>query len=197
MNRADPDLLSRIYGVYGQPLRSRQRRVRRTQLQSELGQELLDNCFARRRRSAAPLYKDGELFSGIAIISHKSTSYFPYCTSYRNHRRRVRSSDSEVNRENVRKLEAYVEEMASADQISGSVNIQKIQDDVVKLWNVVKSQPEISEEQKNRIKALYDGVVRSLRKAPDSRPRPGVPRSRRSSSQFLRPQISSITSRIG
>jgi fatty acid synthase subunit alpha len=94
----------------------------------------------------------------------------------------------------VCKLEAYVEEMASADQISGSVNIQKIQDDVVKLWNVVKSQPEISEEQKNRIKALYDGVVRSLRKAPDSRPRPRVPRSRRSSSQFLRPQISSITS---
>ncbi len=77
---------------------------------------------------------------------------------------------SEVNRENVRKLEAYVEEMASADQISGSVNIQKIQDDVVKLWNVVKSQPEISEEQKSRIKALYDGVVRSLRKAPDNRP---------------------------
>jgi 3-oxoacyl-ACP reductase-like protein len=94
----------------------------------------------------------------------------------------------------VGKLEAYVEEMASADQISGSVNIQKIQDDVVKLWNVVNSQPEISEEQKNRIKALYDGMVRSLRKAPDSRPRPGVPRSRRSSSQFLRPQISSITS---
>jgi 3-oxoacyl-ACP reductase-like protein len=55
---------------------------------------------------------------------------------------------SEVNRENVRKLEAYVEEMASADHISGSANIQKIQDDVVKLWNVVKSQPEISEETK-------------------------------------------------
>jgi hypothetical protein len=63
--------------------------------------------------------------------------------------------------------------MASAEQISGSVNIQKIQDGVVKLWNVVKSQPEISEEQKNRIKALYDGVVRSLRNAPDSRLRPG------------------------
>ncbi|KAI0268911.1 hypothetical protein BGY98DRAFT_326903 [Russula aff. rugulosa BPL654] len=71
--------------------------------------------------------------------------------------------------------------------------MQKIQDDIIKLWNVVKSQPEISEEQKNRIKALYDGAVRSLHKAPDSRLRPGVPRSCRSSSQFLRPQISSIT----
>lgn len=54
----------------------------------------------------------------------------------------------------MRKLEAYVEEMASADQISGSVNVRKIQDDVVKLWNVVKSQPEIGEEEKNRIEAF-------------------------------------------
>src|SRR5258708_26661250 len=40
----------------------------------------------------------------------------------------------------------------SANQISGSVNIQKVQDDVIKFWNVVKSQPKIIEEQKNRIK---------------------------------------------
>jgi len=78
----------------------------------------------------------------------------------------------------------------------GSVNIQKIQDDVVKLWNIVKSQPEISEEQKNGIKALYDGVVRSFSKAPDSGPRSGLPRSYRSSSQFLRPQISGIVTSI-
>ncbi|OBZ72636.1 Fatty acid synthase subunit alpha [Grifola frondosa] len=101
---------------------------------------------------------------------------------------------TEIVRENVRKLEAYVEEMASGDTITAPTNIQKIQDDVLKLWNVVKSQPEISEEQKNRIKALYEGVVRSLRKRPESRPRPGAPRQRRSSSQFLRPQVSSVTS---
>jgi fatty acid synthase subunit alpha, fungi type len=40
---------------------------------------------------------------------------------------------SEVVRENVCKLEAYVEEMASGDTISGSVNIQKVQDDMLKL----------------------------------------------------------------
>jgi fatty acid synthase subunit alpha, fungi type len=101
---------------------------------------------------------------------------------------------SEVVRENVRKLEAYVEEMASGDTISGSVNIQKVQDDVLKLWSVVKSQPGISQEQKNRIKALYEGVVRSLRKDPEP-PRARVTsRNRRSSSQFLRPQISGVTS---
>ncbi|KAL6308724.1 Enoyl-reductase-domain-containing protein [Sparassis latifolia] len=97
---------------------------------------------------------------------------------------------SEVVRENVRKLEAYVEEMASGDTISALKNIQKIQDDILKLWNW----PEISEEQKNRIKALYEGIVRSLRKHPKSRPRPGAPRPRRLSSQFLRPQVSGIAS---
>ncbi|KAJ3768528.1 hypothetical protein FB446DRAFT_792198 [Lentinula raphanica] len=82
--------------------------------------------------------------------------------------------------------EAYVEEMARRDTVSGPVNIQKVQDDVMKLWTIVKSQPEISQEQKNRIKALYEGVVRSLRtKGPESRSL--VPRNSRSSSQFLRP----------
>jgi fatty acid synthase subunit alpha, fungi type len=83
--------------------------------------------------------------------------------------------------------------MASGDTVSGAVNIQKVQDDVLKLWTVVKSQPGISQEQKNRIKALYEGVVRSLRKGPDPRSRVGT-RSRRSSSQFLRPQITSVAS---
>jgi Fatty acid synthase type I helical domain len=69
---------------------------------------------------------------------------------------------SEVVRENVRKLEGYVEEMASGNTISGSVNIQKVQDDMLKLWTVVKSQPGISQKQKNRIKALYEGVVRRI-----------------------------------
>ena len=97
---------------------------------------------------------------------------------------------SEVVRENVRKLE----EMVSGDTISGSFNIQKVQDDVLKLWSVVKSQPGISQEQKNRIKALYEGVVRSLRKDLDPpRSRVGT-KSRRSSPQFLRPQISGVTS---
>jgi fatty acid synthase subunit alpha len=78
----------------------------------------------------------------------------------------------------------YVEEMVSGDTISGSFNIQKVQDDVLKLWSVVKSQPGISQEQKNRIKALYEGVVRSLRKDLDPpRSRVGT-RSRCSSSQF-------------
>jgi len=92
---------------------------------------------------------------------------------------------SEVNWHDRRKLETYVEEMGSADRIFGSAKVQKIQDDVVRLWNVVKSEPEISDGQQNRIKALYCGVVRSQRRDLDNCPCPGVPRSRRASSQLL------------
>lgn len=96
-------------------------------------------------------------------------------------------------REKVRKLEAYVEEMASGDNVSGNVNIQKVQDDVSKLWSVVKSLPEISDDQKNRIRALYDDVAKSLQQSPENleAPPPGS-RSRRSSSVFLRPQVTGV-----
>jgi len=57
----------------------------------------------------------------------------------------------------------------------------------------VKSLPEISNDQKNRIKALYDGVVKTLHTVPGPlSPLIGGTRSRRSSSQFLRPQITGV-----
>jgi fatty acid synthase subunit alpha len=99
---------------------------------------------------------------------------------------------SEVVRENVRKLEAYVEEMASGGEITVAVNVLKVQQDVLKLWNVVKSQPEISQDQKNRIKALHDSVITSLAQGPETRVRPGQERKRRASSQFLRPQVHNV-----
>jgi fatty acid synthase subunit alpha, fungi type/fatty acid synthase subunit beta, fungi type len=46
---------------------------------------------------------------------------------------------AEVVRENVRKLEACVEEMAMGGAMPSAVNIQKVQDDVLKLRKVVKS----------------------------------------------------------
>jgi len=51
---------------------------------------------------------------------------------------------------------------------------------------LVKSQPEISQEQLNCIKALYDGVVRFLRKSPTTKTRRVTPRTRRSS-EFVVP----------
>ena len=81
--------------------------------------------------------------------------------------------------------------MASGDTVSGSVNIQKVQDDVLKLWSVVKALPEISSDQKNRIKSLCEAVVHSLHNNPD--PSPRTLRSRRSSPQFLRHQVTGVT----
>ncbi|KAG2114587.1 uncharacterized protein F5147DRAFT_769896 [Suillus discolor] len=60
---------------------------------------------------------------------------------------------SKVIQESVHKLEACVEEMVSGDIIS-TANIQKVQDVILKLWTVVRSQPGISQDQKNHIKAL-------------------------------------------
>lgn len=79
--------------------------------------------------------------------------------------------------------------MASTDPVSNPVNTQKVQEDVLKLWSLVNSQPGISQDQKNKIKGLYEGVVSSLRQNTEAQPPPtGNQRTRRSSSQFLRPQ---------
>ncbi|KAI0342734.1 fatty acid synthase [Trametopsis cervina] len=173
MNRADPELVTYMQYYVDQ---CDENRGETYKLAKQFGQQLIDNC--REVVSQPPLYKD-VTFPTAPHTEVTAKGDIVY---------------SEVIRENVRKLEAYVEEMASGDTITAPTNVQKIQDDVLKLWNVVKSQPEISEEQKNRIKALYEGVVRSLRKRPESRPRHGTPRARRSSSQFLRPQVSGIAS---
>ena len=70
---------------------------------------------------------------------------------------------TKVLREGVRKLEAYVEKMSSSDAVNTLINVDKVHASVLKLWNVVQSQPGISEEQVSRIKDLYDSVINSLR----------------------------------
>ncbi|RDX57079.1 fatty acid synthase [Lentinus brumalis] len=173
MNRADPELVTYMQYYIDQCDAERGETYK---LAKQFGQQLIDNC--REVVNQPPLYKDVTFPTAPHTeVTEKGDIVY-----------------KEVVRENVRKLEAYVEEMASGDTIVVPTNVQKIQEDVLKLWNVVKTQPEISEEQKNRIKALYEGVVRSLHKRPESRTRHGAPRSRRSSSQFLRPQISNVAS---
>ncbi|KAH7884386.1 hypothetical protein F5I97DRAFT_1968464 [Phlebopus sp. FC_14] len=170
LNRADPELLT--YMQYHID-RCDASKGDTYALAKQFGQQLIDNT--REVLGQSPVYKD-VTFPTAPHTEVNAKGDIVY---------------SEVVRENVRKLEAYVEEMASGDTIS-TINIQKVQDDVLKLWTVVKSQPGISQDQKNRIKALYEGVVRSLRKGPEqTRTRT---RSRRSSSQFLRPQVSVVTS---
>ncbi|KAJ3517947.1 hypothetical protein NLJ89_g178 [Agrocybe chaxingu] len=168
LNRADPALLQ--YMQYSID-RCDPSKGKTYKLAKEFGQELINNT--KEVVGKPPMYKD-VTFPTAPHTEVTEKGDIKY---------------SEVVRENVRKLEAYVEEMARSDTVPGAVNIQKVQDDVLKLWTVVKSLPEISSDQKNRIKALYEGVAKSLHQSPQS----PVPRSRRSSSQFLRPQVTGIT----
>jgi hypothetical protein len=82
----------------------------------KLGQNLLDNCCG--VVGQLPLYKDGE----YVFLKHASNLIrllvtFPYRASHQV------TKMAEGNHENVHKLEAYVKEMASADQLSGPVDI--------------------------------------------------------------------------
>jgi fatty acid synthase subunit alpha len=61
----------------------------------------------------------------------------------------------------VRKLEMNIETVTDRPPHT-VVNTDKVQEGVLEPWNVVKSRPEIGQEQKNCVKALYDGVVRSF-----------------------------------
>ncbi|EKM78079.1 hypothetical protein AGABI1DRAFT_61049 [Agaricus bisporus var. burnettii JB137-S8] len=171
LNRADPDMLQYMEYHINKLDPSKGDTYK---LAKDFGQQLIDNT--RDIIGKSPLYKD-VTFPTAPHTEVTAKGDIVY---------------SEIVRENVRKLEAYVEEMATGDGVAGSVNIQKVQDDVLKLWTVVKSLPEINQDQKNRIKSLYEGVVRSLQKGPDPHPRVQSTRSRRSSSQFLRPHNAGV-----
>ncbi|KZP00458.1 fatty acid synthase [Calocera viscosa TUFC12733] len=172
MNRADPALLRYMQYRVNQVDATKGETYK---LAKQFGQQLLDNC--KEVVSESPRYKD-VTFPTAPHTEVTAKGDIVY---------------SEMNRPNVRKLEAYVQEMASGGPgIPKNVNYQKVHDDVTKLWNFVKSQPEIGQEQKQTIKNLHDEVVRSLRRTPaEARLRPSAQRTRRSSSQFLRPKISS------
>jgi len=136
-------------------------RKRDLQTSKEFGQKLIDNT--REVIGKPPMYKDGALHYHLVFLC-SLILFFEVTFPNAPHTEVTEKGEikySEVVRENVRKLETYVEEMASGDTVSGAVNIQKVQDDVLKLWSVVKALPEISSDQKNRIKTLYEGVVRS------------------------------------
>jgi hypothetical protein len=71
---------------------------------------------------------------------------FTHCTEGGN-QREGDIITTEAMREGVRKLEAYVEEISSNNAVNGPINVDKVHASVPKLWNVVQSQPGISEEQ--------------------------------------------------
>ncbi|KAF9007571.1 fatty acid synthase [Cyathus striatus] len=175
LNRADPDMLRYMEFNINKCDPSKGENYR---LAKEFGQQLIDNT--REVIGKPPMYKD-VTFPTAPHTEVTAKGDIVY---------------TEVVRENVRKLEAYVEEMASGDAVSGTVNIQKVQDDVLKLWTLVKSLPEINQDQKNRIKGLYEGVVRSLQKDTPPRARSGT-RSRLASMSTDKIPLLHLKRRVG
>lgn len=64
--------------------------------------------------------------------------------------------------------------------------LDKVHESIQNLYKLVKSQPTIAKSQMNAIRALYGEVVKGLTPG-DARQAQRGPRSRRPSSQFLRP----------
>ena len=69
------------------------------------------------------------------------------------------------------------------------IQLDKVQDQIEKLYRLIKSQPQISKQHMQSIRSLYGEVVRGLGKdlPPTTQPPKKGIRARRSSSQFLRP----------
>ncbi|BGP33270.1 fatty acid synthase alpha subunit Lsd1 [Rhodotorula toruloides] len=168
MNRADPSLIDYMqYTIDNTPVERGEHYV----LAKQFGQQLLDNC--REMIGQAPLYKD------VTFPTAPKTTVT------------VKGDiiAEEVNRPGVSRLEKYVAEMAAGSKVTvASVNLDKVQEQVEKLYKLVKSQPQISKQHMTSIKSLYAEVVRGLGK--DAGPPPvhkAGTRARRPSSQFLRP----------
>ncbi|SGZ13233.1 BQ5605_C028g10557 [Microbotryum silenes-dioicae] len=143
-------------------------------LAKQFGQQLLDNC--KEMIGQAPLYRD-VTFPTMpkTTISAKGDIL-----------------TEEVNRPGVSRLEKYVAEMAAGSKITvPSVNLDKVQDHIEKIYRLIKSQPQISKAHMQSIRSLYGEVVRGLGKegtAPAAKGTTKTPaRTRRSSAAFLRP----------
>ncbi|BEI89755.1 uncharacterized protein CcaverHIS019_0211170 [Cutaneotrichosporon cavernicola] len=146
----------------------------------KFGQILIDNC--KEVVDLPPVYRDVALHTAPHTeVSAKGDIQY-----------------SEIPRTKVRKLESYVKEMASGGEVESQVNLEKVQSDIEKLWELVNAQPSITPAQKAAIKSMYGEVVKSLGQQaeaddPVARTRNAGDKQRRDSSQFLRPNVQDRT----
>ncbi|CAH7689739.1 fatty acid synthase subunit beta [Phakopsora pachyrhizi] len=165
MNRANPALIDYMQYYLDNTDASKGEHYR---LAKEFGQMLLSNC--REAVGTAPLYRDVTF-----PTAPKTTVTLKGEIIY-----------EEVNRVGVSRLERYVAEMAAGSKITAEVNLDKVQESIQNLYKLVKSQPTIAKSQMAAIRSMYSEVVKGL--SPNDRNRvTSGPRSRRPSSQFLRP----------
>ncbi|WVR07425.1 hypothetical protein IAU60_004466 [Kwoniella sp. DSM 27419] len=178
MNRADPNLVQYMKYHIDNVDASKGPTYEKVK---KFGQILLENC--QEVVDKPPVYRDVALPTAPHTeVSAKGDIQY-----------------SEISRQNVRKLESYVKEMASGGEVEPAVNLDKVQSDIDKLWELVNSQPSITPAQKAAIKSMYGEVIKSLGHSTELElENPALARTkgtkqRRSSSSFLRPNVEDRT----
>ena len=113
-------------------------------LAKELGQQLIDNC--KEVLGQSPVFKDVALPTGpqTTIDGRGNLNY------------------AEVPRASARKLEHYVREMADGGKLSEYGNRTKVQNDLGRIYKLIKQQHKLSKNSQLEIKSLYENVIRSL-----------------------------------
>lgn len=141
MNRSNPTLLDFMqYHIDHCPTE----RGETYQLAKELGQQLIENC--REVLDEAPVYKD------VNVPTAPSLKIDP----------RGNMDYKEAPRASVRKLEHYVREMADGGKISEYGNRTKVQNDLQRVYKLIRQQHKLSKSSQLEIKSLYSNIVRSL-----------------------------------
>ncbi|GAB7339607.1 hypothetical protein MBLNU457_6205t1 [Dothideomycetes sp. NU457] len=141
MNRSNPRLLDYMqYHIDHCPTE----RGETYELAKMLGEQLIDNC--RDVLEVAPVYKDVAVPTAphLTIDARGNMNY------------------EETPRKSVRKLEHYVREMAEGGKISEYGNRTKVQNDLQRVYKLIRQQHKLSKSSQLQIKQLYSNIVRSL-----------------------------------
>ncbi|TGZ82241.1 alpha subunit of fatty acid synthase [Ascodesmis nigricans] len=141
MNRSSPQLLEFMqYHVDHVPTE----RGETYKLAKVLSQQLIDNC--KEALNYDPVYKDVRYPTGPqTTIDEKGNVTY-----------------QEVPRPAVRKLEQYVQEMAAGGKITEYGNRTKVQNDLAKIYKLIRQQHRLSKAATLEFKNLYSNVLRSL-----------------------------------
>ena len=141
MNRSNPLLLDYMqYNIDNCPTE----RGETYKLAKQLGYQLIENC--KDVLQEAPVYKD------VSVPTGPQTTVDPRGTL----------NYAEIPRTSARKLEHYVREMAEGGKITEYGNRTKVQNDLSRIYKLIKQQHKLSKSSQLQIKALYDNVIRSL-----------------------------------
>ncbi|GJD00728.1 fatty acid synthase alpha subunit [Colletotrichum higginsianum] len=141
MNRSNPTLVEFMqYHIDNCPAE----RGETYKLAKELGEQLIENC--KEVLNANPVYKD------VAVPTGPQTTVDA----------RGNLNYEEVPRASCRKLEHYVQQMAEGGKISEYGNRTKVQNDLRRIYKLIKEQHKMSKTSQLEIKNLYGDVLRSL-----------------------------------